>query len=93
MATISIERTHELAHQDAMAAARKIAGDLQRRFALACKWEGDSATFERPGLSGNLRVGKSTLRLNVELSFLLSPMKGPIEQAIRKELDALFGKS
>lgn len=76
-----------------MAAARKIAVDLQRRFALACKWEGDSVAFERPGLSGDMHVGKTTVRLDVQLSFLLAPMKGPIEQAIRKEFDALFGKS
>jgi hypothetical protein len=33
------------------------------------------------------------VRLDVELSFLLFALKGPIEQQINKELDALFGKA
>ena len=32
-------------------------------------------------------------QLEVELSFLLLALKGPIEQAINKELDTLFKKA
>jgi hypothetical protein len=38
-------------------------------------------------------VGKSDVELNVQLSFLMTPLKGPIESAIRGELDKLFGES
>jgi hypothetical protein len=38
-------------------------------------------------------VGKTDVRLDVELSFLLFALKGPIEQEINKQLDALFGRA
>jgi putative polyhydroxyalkanoate system protein len=93
MPAISIKRRHKLDHKKAKAAAEKIARDLKKRFDLAYEWDGDHIEFERPGLSGSLRVGKTDVRLDVELSFLLFALKGPIEQAINKELDALFGKA
>ena len=92
MPNISIRRRHNLDHKKAKAAAQKIARDLGKRFDLEHEWDGDQVRFERPGLSGNMHVGKSEVRLDVELSLLLLPLKGPIEQAIQKELVALLGK-
>jgi putative polyhydroxyalkanoate system protein len=93
MPAISIKRRHKLDHKKAKAAAEKIARDLNKRFDLAYEWDGDQIEFERPGLSGSLHVGKTNVRLDVELSFLLFALKRPIEQEINKQLDALFGKA
>jgi putative polyhydroxyalkanoate system protein len=93
MPTISVKRRHKLDHKHAKAAARKIAADLNKRFDLVCRWVGDDVAFERPGLSGTMRVGKSDVQLDVQLSFLMTPLKGPIERAIRDELDNLFGEA
>jgi putative polyhydroxyalkanoate system protein len=93
MPNIAIKRRHSLDHKRAKAAAEKIASDLQKRFDLEYVWERDHIVFRRPGVSGSLHVGKTDVRLDVELSFLLTPLKGPIENAIQKELDALFKKA
>jgi putative polyhydroxyalkanoate system protein len=93
MSTISIKRRHKLDHAKARAAAEAIARDLNDRFDLEYEWSGDHIEFERPGLSGSLHVGKSNVRLDVELSFLLYALKGPIEREIHKKLDALFGEA
>ena len=93
MPSISIKRRHKLPHKKAKEAAQKIARDLNKRFDLAWEWQGDDVAFERPGLSGTLHVGKTEVRLDVELSFLLTVLKAPIEQEINKELDSLFGKA
>ena len=93
MSTISIKRRHDLDHKRAKNAAEKIARDLKNRFELEYAWEGDHIAFRRPGLSGSLRVGKNEVWLEAQLSFLLTPLKGPIEQAIHRELDALFKKA
>ena len=90
MATISIRKKHTLDHVKARAAAKRIAADLEQRFDLACRWNGDDVAFERPGLTGTMHVGKDEIALTVELSFLLTPLRRPIEQAIHKELDGLL---
>ncbi|HUH93614.1 MAG TPA: polyhydroxyalkanoic acid system family protein [Casimicrobiaceae bacterium] len=93
MSTISIKRRHSLDHKHAKSAADKVARDLKSRFDLDYAWEGDHIAFRRPGLSGILRVGKKEVSLEAQLSFLLTPLKGPIEQAIHRELDTLFKKA
>ena len=66
MPTISIQRRHKLEHKKAKAAAQKIAKDLHQRFDLQCTWDGDNVSFQRPGLSGQMRLGKNDVELNVQ---------------------------
>jgi putative polyhydroxyalkanoate system protein len=93
VSNIMVRRRHGLDPKKAKSAAEKIARDMKSRFDLDYAWQGDQIVFRRPGLSGVLQVGKTELRLDVELSFLLTPLRGPIEQAIHKELDALVKKT
>jgi putative polyhydroxyalkanoate system protein len=93
LASINIKRRHSLGQKEARKAAETIARDLKGRFNLDYAWEGDHIAFQRPGVSGTLHVGKNEVRLDAELSFLLSALKSPIEQAIHRELDALFKKA
>ena len=91
MPSISIARTHALTHKKAKDAAERIARDLKQRFALDYAWEGDDVRFARPGVSGRMRVGKKDVALDVQLGFLLTPMKPVIEREIHAQLDKLFG--
>ena len=89
MATISITRPHQLSHKKAKIVAEKLANDLQQRFALAWRWDGDHVHFERPGVSGRMHVGKSAITLEAKLGLLLSALKPAIEREIHAKLDTL----
>ena len=91
MAALSIVKKHQLSHKQAKAAAEKVAHDLRTRFQLDYRWEGDSIAFERPGLSGELQVGRDDVRLDCKLGFLLSALKPAIEKEVHKEFDRHFG--
>jgi putative polyhydroxyalkanoate system protein len=93
MATIAIAKKHHLSHAKAKEAAQKIADDLAKRFDLSCEWRGDHIEFERSGVSGELHVGKSEVRLDCQLGFLLSMLKPTIEDAVNRDFDKYFGKS
>jgi putative polyhydroxyalkanoate system protein len=93
MATIAIAKKHHLSHAQAKDAAQKIADDLARRFDLECAWNGDRIKFERPGVSGELHVGKTEVRLDCQLGFLLSMLKPTIEDAVNRDFDKYFGKA
>ena len=89
MATISITRKHKLQPKKAKVAAEKLAKDLNKRFGLAFTWNGDRVEFERPGVTGHMKVGKDSLALEVNLGWLLTPMKASIEREITAQLDKL----
>ena len=89
MATISIARQHRLSLKKAKGAAEKIAKDLQKRFDLDYAWQGNRIDFERPGVSGQLLVGRDKITLDVQLGLLLTPLKGTIEREITAQLDRL----
>jgi putative polyhydroxyalkanoate system protein len=90
MPTIVIHRRHALDPTTARSAAQKVVDDLGKRYQLACAWQGDRLSFERPGLSGSMHLGPNEVRLDVQLSFLMSPLKRSIEHAIHQELDRVF---
>lgn len=89
MASISIAKKHALSHKKAKEIADKIAKDLKRRFELDYAWEGDHVDFERPGVSGRMRVSRTDIALDVHLGFLLTPLKPAIEREIHAQLDKL----
>lgn len=93
MATISIARKHKLPHKKAKAAAEKIAKDLEKRYGLDYEWTGDHIDFERPGVTGQMRVAKDSITLNVSLGFLLSPLKSTIEREIGAQLDRIIAEA
>lgn len=92
MASIRIAKKHALSHRKAKDIAEKIAQDLQKRFGLDYAWEGDHVDFERPGVSGRMKVGKTDIALDVHLGFLLTPLKPAIEREIHTQLDTLIDK-
>ncbi|HZQ62517.1 MAG TPA: polyhydroxyalkanoic acid system family protein [Casimicrobiaceae bacterium] len=91
MARLSITKEHRLTHAAAKAAAEKVAQDLSARFELKYAWQGDRIRFERPGLSGELAIGKNDVRLDAELGFLLSAFRHAIEREVHSEFDKRFG--
>ena len=92
MTTMSIAKKHHLSHKEAKAAAQKVADDLKERFDLKYTWRGDAIAFERPGLAGEMHIGRSEVRLDCELGLMLSLLKPKLESAIHKEFDKRFGK-
>jgi putative polyhydroxyalkanoate system protein len=91
MSTISIARKHAFTHKKAREVAEKIAQDLQKRFALDYAWKGDEVEFRRPGCSGRLAVEQDRFALDVNLNFLLTPLRPAIEREIVAQLDQLVG--
>ena len=91
MATISIARKHALTHKKAKEVAEKIAKDLNKRFDLDYAWNGNQIEFERPGVSGAMVVSKDRIALDVNLGWLLTPLKPLFEKEIHAQLDKLVG--
>ena len=90
MANISITRKHSLTQKKAKDVAEKIAKDLRKRFDLNYAWHGDHIDFERPGVSGQMHVGKDNIKIDVQLGLLLGMLKPTIEREIDAQMDKLL---
>lgn len=91
MPHIDIQHPHHLPLPEARAAVEKVAARMREKFDLAGQWRGDTMHFSRPGVSGQIAVSDDAIRVHAELGLLLSPLKGTVEQEIRRKLDEHFG--
>ena len=90
MPSIDIHRPHRLPLPEARAVVEKVAARMQEKFDISSRWEGDTLLFSRPGVKGQIAVSGDAIRVRAELGMLLSPLKGVVEQEIRRKLDEHF---
>lgn len=89
MATIDIKQNHSLGREAARQTAEQIAQKLQNELKASYRWQGDTLKFDCPGAHGGIFVDDNEVRVEVELSFLLRPMRGRIEREIKEYLGQL----
>ena len=91
MSGIDIHAHHSMDHQQALEAADELAADLSEKFGIDYHWDAEKIHFERPGVHGEISVSDDEIRIQAYLGFLLTMMKGPIEQEIVRYLHEHFG--
>jgi putative polyhydroxyalkanoate system protein len=90
MPRIDIRRPHQLSIAEARVVVDKVAARMREKFGMEGKWQGDSLEFSRSGANGTITVGENSIQVVVELGMMLSPLRGMIEQEIRRKLDEHF---
>jgi putative polyhydroxyalkanoate system protein len=95
MATIDVTRAHSLSKESAKQKAEEFAKSMQERFELEWRWSGDSILFDAPrgaakGTKGEVNVNDGSVRVQIDLPFLLRVMKGTIETKVEEKLTALL---
>ena len=91
MPKIDIRRPHALPLDQARAVVDKVAARMREKFDMQSRWEGDTLRFSRSGVNGAIAVGSDAIHVTADLGLMLSPLKGMIEQEIRRKLDEHFG--
>jgi len=92
MATIDIKRTHSLGMETAKQKAEILANGMKDKLGIQWKWEGDNIRFDAPsgiakGANGAVSVTSTSIRVEIDLPFLLRPMKGTVESKVNEKLD------
>ncbi|MCA2999834.1 MAG: polyhydroxyalkanoic acid system family protein [Rhodocyclaceae bacterium] len=90
MPDIALIRQHHLGLKGAKAAADKMVATLDEKFDLSGDWSGNTLSFSRPGVTGNLTVSETEMVLEVTLGFMLKMMKAPIEKAVHEQLEKVL---
>src|SRR5512136_346831 len=95
MATIDITRPHTLSIDDAKGKAEDLAKGMEQKFGIQWKWEGNTIRFDAPsgaakGTKGEVAVTDKSVRVAIDLPFMLKMMKGTIEEKVNEKLSALL---
>ncbi len=91
MSNIHIKHPYALLPDEARKRVEEIAKDLRKEYKMDYSWKGDQLHFRRSGASGSVELGDGILDLKIKLGMMLRPMKGKIEDSIRKNLVKEFG--
>jgi putative polyhydroxyalkanoate system protein len=91
MADIELQRDHSLGINDGRAAVQHVADDLQEVLNASYNWDGNTLHFKGSGASGNIEVAESQIRVNIDLNFLLRPMRSQVEAEAERYLDRHLG--
>jgi putative polyhydroxyalkanoate system protein len=90
MPSIDIRREHSKSISDARQAVERVAARIAERFEVDYAWEGDTLHFQRAGVDGHIALSKDDVHVKVNLGFLLSMLRAPIEGEIHKQIDQEF---
>ncbi|GLQ90946.1 polyhydroxyalkanoic acid system family protein [Dyella flagellata] len=91
MASIEIHRPHRLSPAEAHAVIDHVATRMREKFQVETKWQSDrTLSFQRPGITGTITLEPNEIHVSAQLGMLFSPLKGMIEQEIRRKLDEHF---
>lgn len=76
-----------LGREAAREKAERLAERLASEYDVRYRWNGDTLEFKRSGADGSIAVGEDTVRVELKLGLLLSPMGGMIQREIEQVLD------
>ena len=86
MATIDISRAHKLGKDEARKRANTILEKMKSSAGIKGEWRGDNFDIQAPA-KGTFFVTENNVRIELDLPFMLRPLKGKIEEKINEEFD------
>ena len=91
MTTLHIRQPHRLPPAQVRDRLEHLARALRSQWDMDYRWEGDRLLFRRSGAQGHIEVGEDYVELSLTLGLLLRPMKGRIEESVRRQLAQELG--
>lgn len=91
MPSIDIKRNHSRPLPEAKKSIERVAEHIAEKFQVSWQWEGNTLHFQRSGVDGHIKVTGKHVHVIVNLGFLLSMLKTPVEREINRYLDEEFG--
>lgn len=87
MAKIDITQSHTLPIAEARTRMQKVQAELTEKYGLSFTWEGDSLLkVSGKGVKGTIGLSATQVSVLLDLSLILTPLKGKIESRLREQL-------
>jgi putative polyhydroxyalkanoate system protein len=91
MPKVNIEQPHNLPLPEVKQRLEQLKTKFAEKYGIDGVWKNDrEVEIKRTGASGSITCAESSVKVFLDLSFALSPLKGKIEERIKQALaDAL----
>jgi putative polyhydroxyalkanoate system protein len=86
MSSIHLKHKHALGREETRKRVESIAQDLKKEYNMDYSWDDNRVNFHRKGASGSVQLGDGFIELDIKLGMLLTPLKGKIEETIRRDI-------
>jgi putative polyhydroxyalkanoate system protein len=94
MPKINLSRNHSLEPSVIKDRITKLGDKLQEKYSAKTSWADDrTLNVKGTGVEGKLVISDNKVDVNLDLGFMLSPLKGKIEETLGKELEKLTAAS
>lgn len=98
MPKVNVTKRHSLPMDDAKVRVKTLVDEFVQEYSSVVKsvsWspDGQSANAKGTGFEGSFKVDGSQVSVLVDLSFVLTPIKGKVETTLQRKLDAAFGQA
>ncbi len=90
MPQISIKRSHALGAEKARVQIEQLAARMAERLGGAWRWQGEQAVCEARGARACVFYDDKTVSIEVELPFMMRPMRGVLESKIEEYFQRYF---
>ena len=87
LATINIQRSHQLALDEIKGKAEHLAQNLTRRIGGRYRWQGDTVHYTYTGVKARIDCAENDILVDIKLNFLASVFRSTIEEEVRETLD------
>ena len=91
MGDIVLSRRHRLGLAGAKRLAESMARRLKADYGGSYSWSGDTLTFERTGVSGQVAVTRDNFEVRLGIGWLLAPLQSRIERELHAFCEEHFG--
>ena len=87
MPKLNIEQAHSLPLEEVKKRLQALADRLSAKYGIDARWVSDTeAAVKRIGVTGKITCSAEKVTVFLDLSMMLTPLKGKVENRVRTEL-------
>jgi putative polyhydroxyalkanoate system protein len=87
MPKVNLEQRHTLSTDEVKKRLENLMAQLGAKYGVTARWTGaNEAEIKATGTTGKISCGDGVVRVVLDLSFALTPVKGKVEQRVAQEL-------
>jgi putative polyhydroxyalkanoate system protein len=83
MVRVNVSQHHNKTEDEVRDIVNGVTDDLENRYGISPHWQGENLVkFKRSGVSGQLRISKTEVTIDLDIGFLLSAYAGKIKSEL-----------